>query len=182
VQPLPPPAVPAPLEPPIRNVEGDELAPVIPGLVELAGEIGSSVTFQSIAGAAHGYYEPDSRRIVVDHRLSANQRVKTLCHELAHALVRHDRRPDDPNVDYAGEELVAESVAYTCLGAVAISSEDYSIPYLASWAESSGLEVLERTAALIDRIASSIEAALNDRAAAEVESAEEAAAVEEVGS
>jgi N-terminal domain of anti-restriction factor ArdC len=31
VAPLPPPAVPAPLEPPIRDVDGDELAPVIPG-------------------------------------------------------------------------------------------------------------------------------------------------------
>lgn len=160
MQPLPPPAVPAPLEPPIRDVDGDELAPVIPSLVELAADIGSSVTFQSIAGATHGYYEPATRRIVVDQNISANQRVKTLCHELAHALVRHDLRPDDPNLDYAGEELVAESVAYTCLGAVGISSEDYSIPYLASWAESSDIELLEHTAALIDRLASRIETAL----------------------
>jgi hypothetical protein len=76
---------------------------------------------------------------------------------LAHALVRHDRLPVDPALDYAGEELVAESIAYTCLGALGVSSEDYSIPYLASWAESSDLEVLEHTAALIDRLARRIE-------------------------
>src|ERR1019366_8085268 len=70
-------------------------------------------------------------------------------HELAHALVRHDRRSDDPALDYAGDELVAESVAYTCVGALGVSTEDYSIPYLAAWAESSDLEVLERTAGLI---------------------------------
>ena len=158
---MPPPAVPAPLDPPIRDVDGDELTSVIPGLVELGGQLGSTVAFESIAGEAHGYYEPATRRIVVAQRLSANQRVKTLCHELAHALVRHDRQPDDPDLDYAGEELVAESVAYTCLGAVGISSEDYSIPYLASWAERCELEGLEHTAALIDRLASRIEAALH---------------------
>jgi hypothetical protein len=80
-------------------------------------------------------------------------------HELAHALVRHDRRSDDPALDYAGEELVAESVAYTCVGALGVSTEDYSIPYLAAWAESSDLEVLERTAGLIGRLARRIEGA-----------------------
>jgi antirestriction protein ArdC len=157
VAPLPPPAVPAPLDPPIRDVEGDELAPVIPSLVALAEEIGCTVAFAPISGAAHGYYQPSTDRIVVDDGLSANQRVKTLSHELAHALVRHDRQPDDPALDYAGEELVAESVAYTCVGALGVSTEDYSIPYLASWAESSDLEVLARTAGLIDRLARRIE-------------------------
>ena len=80
-------------------------------------------------------------------------------HELAHALVRHDRESDDPALDYAGEELVAESVAYTCVGALGVSTEDYSIPYLAVWAESSDLEVLKRTAVLIDRLARRIEGA-----------------------
>jgi antirestriction protein ArdC len=157
VGPLPPPTVPAPLDPPTRDVNGDELAEVIPSLVQLAEEIGCSVAFEPIHGGAHGYYQPSSERIVVDGSLSANQRVKTLCHELAHALVRHDRQPEDPQLDYAGEELVAESIAYTCLGALGVSSEDYSIPYLASWAENSDLEVLEHTAALVDRLARRIE-------------------------
>ena len=113
--------------------------------------------FAPVSSGAHGYYEPSTDRIVVEAGLSANQRVKTLCHELAHALVRHDRQSDDPALDYAGEELVAESVAYTCVGALGVSTEDYSIPYLAAWAESSDLEVLERTAGLIDRLARRIE-------------------------
>jgi antirestriction protein ArdC len=157
VTPLPPPAIPAPLEPPIRDVDGDELAEVIPSFVQLAETIGCSVAFEPIAGGAHGYYQPSTERIVVDYSLSANQRVKTLCHELAHALVRHDRQPEDPALDYACEELVAESIAYTCLGALGVPSEDYSIPYLASWAENSDLEVLEHTAALVDRLARRIE-------------------------
>ena len=60
-------------------------------------------------------------------------------------------------LDRASEELVVESVAFTCMGALGIRSDGYSVPYLASWAEDSDLGVLERTAALIDRLASRIE-------------------------
>ena len=49
VDPLPPPAEPAPLDPPIRDVEGDELAPVIPRLTTLGSEIGSTVAFSRFA-------------------------------------------------------------------------------------------------------------------------------------
>jgi antirestriction protein ArdC len=162
VDPLPPPAEPAPLDPPVRDIDGDELAPVVPLLLKLAGEIDSSVTFECVSGGAHGYYEPSSRRIVVEEKLSPNHCVKTLCHELAHALVRHDRQSEDHALDYAAEELVAECVAYTCVGALGISSEDYSIPYLASWSDGCDLEVLERTAGMIDRLARRIEDAVLD--------------------
>ena len=38
-------------------------------------------------------------------------------HELAHALVRADRQDDDPELDYASEELVVESVVFSpCQG------------------------------------------------------------------
>jgi len=157
VDPLPPPAEPAPLDPPIHGVQGDELAPVMASLVDLASGFGSAVRFEPIGGGAHGYYELATKRIAIDSHLPANAQVKTFCHELAHALVRHDRQAGDPELDYAGEELVAESVAFTCLGALGISSEEYSIPYLASWAENSDLEILEHIAALIDRLARRIE-------------------------
>jgi antirestriction protein ArdC len=86
-------------------------------------------------------------------------------HELAHAIVRLDRRPDDPELDYASEELVAESVAFTCVRSLGIAAEEYSIPYLTSWAQDTDLEVLEQTAGLIDRLASRIETALHTQPA-----------------
>ncbi len=164
VEPLPPPAVPAVLDPPIHDIDGDELANRIPALIQLAEQLDSTVTFEAVPGGAHGYYQPSSRRIVIEHALSGNQQVKTLCHELAHALVRADRHDDDPVLDYAGEELVAESIAYSCLRSAGVDPSGYSIPYLTSWAQSSELEVLERTAGLIDRLANRIETALNDSA------------------
>jgi hypothetical protein len=55
---------------------------------------------------------------------------------------------------------VVESIAYTCVGALGIRSDGYSVPYLACWAEASDLDVLEQTAGLIDRLASRIENAV----------------------
>ena len=55
---------------------------------------------------------------------------------------------------------MVESVAFTCVGALGIRSDGYSVPYLASWAERSDLAVLEQTAGLIDRLASRIETAV----------------------
>lgn len=160
VQPLPPPAEPAPLEPPHHQLDGEELAPIIPKLDELAAEIGCTVTEAPIAGSAHGYYEIDTGRIVIDNTLSANARAKTRCHELAHALIRRERQDGDPELDRAAEELVVESIAYTTIGALGISSAAYSIPYLASWAEHTELQILEQLAGLVDRHASRIENAV----------------------
>lgn len=59
---------------------------------------------RSPRAAAPGLRLPGSRRLV------GRRPVPTgACHELAHALVRHDHRDDDPPFGYAEEELVAES-------------------------------------------------------------------------
>lgn len=158
--PLPPPAEPAPLELPIHDVAGDELAPIIPKLDALAHELGCPVEEEPMSDGCHGYYEIASGRIAIDASLSANGKVKTRCHELAHALIRRERQDADPELDRASEELVVESVAFTCVGALGIKTDGYSVPYLASWAEQSDLSVLEQTAALIDRLASRIEDAV----------------------
>ena len=158
---LPPPAVPAPLSCPIRELEGEDLAPAMPMLVALAREIGSVVALALIDGGARGYYEPASKKIVIDESQAVNSQVATLVHELGHALVRAERQDNDPKLDYASEELVVESVAFTVIrSSLGIDADASSIPYLAAWAESSDLRVIEQTAGLIDRIARRIEHAL----------------------
>jgi antirestriction protein ArdC len=157
---LPPPAKPVPLEAPLRELEGDDLAEVLPRLIELGTALGSAVKLAPIAGGARGVFEPATKRIMVESEMAANQQVATLCHELAHALVRAEREDGDPVLAYASEELVAESVAFTCVRSLGIESDSKSIPYLASWAEQTDLKVLEQYAGLIDRLARRIEAAL----------------------
>jgi len=157
VQPLPPPATPVQLDPPIRELTGEDLAPALPRLIELAREIGSLVEFEAIGGQRRGYYEVESRRIAIRHDMAANAQVKTLIHELAHALLRAEPHENDPALEQAAEELVVESVAYTVCGALGLDSSGYSIPFLASWAPEGDIATIERTAALIDRLARRIE-------------------------
>ncbi len=92
--------------------------------------------------------------------MPVNQQVSVTLHELAHALVRADRQDDDPKLDYASEELVVESVAFTVVRSLGIDADSASIPYLAAWAESTDLSVIEKTAGLIDRLAKRLEDAL----------------------
>jgi len=161
VQELPPPAEPAPLDPPVAaEIDGDELAPWLEPLTALAAEICSTVTFEPIASGADGYYRPSTKAIVIEAAHSPNRRVKTLVHELSHALVRADRQDDDPELDAAAEELVAETTAYSVCASSGIDPGEFSINYLAGWSERTPTGTIERTAALIDRLSRRIEDAV----------------------
>ncbi len=169
---LPPPAEPAPLHCPMRELEGEDLAPILPALIVLGAETGCEVRFEAIPGAARGYYAPDSKRIGVEAAMAGNQQAATLVHELAHALTRADRQDGDPELDYAAEELVAESVAFTVVRSLGVAADAKSIPYMASWAETAELDVIEQTAGLIDRLARRIEDAIDTGKADDAEQVE----------
>src|SRR5436305_5871876 len=81
VAPLPPPAEPAPLEFPIHDVAGDELAPIIPRLDALAHELGCPVEEELMSDGCHGYHEIASGRNAIDDRLSANGKAQHPSHE-----------------------------------------------------------------------------------------------------
>ena len=161
VEALPSPAEPIPLEPPVADVEGESLAGLFTPLSALAGEIGFSVDLEeSVRGGALGYCAPAAKKIGISGELSGNGRVKTLVHEVAHALVRTDRQDDDPKMSYAQEELVVESVAMSVCGGLGLDTTGYSIPYLTSWSEGTGIEFLEQVAGLTNRLANRIEASI----------------------
>jgi antirestriction protein ArdC len=161
IDPLPPPAEPAPLDPPAAGeIDGTELAPWLAPLTKLASEIGSSVAFDAITTGADGFYRLKTKEIVIEAAHAPNRQVKTLVHELAHALVRADRRPEDPELDHAAEELVAETTAYSVCASSGIDPGAYSITYLAGRSETAPTGTLEATAALIDRLSRRIEDAI----------------------
>lgn len=157
VQPLPPPAEPVPLDLPIAPLEGDGLGWAFAPLTALAGELGSAVVVERMPAGTGGYFEPASRRIALNWADAVNQQVKTLVHELSHALLRVESELSDAALTYSEEELVVESVAFTVCGSLGLDCTGYSIPYLASWSERAGLEPVERAAGTIDRIAKRIE-------------------------
>jgi antirestriction protein ArdC len=157
VEALPAPAQPAPLDPPISPVDGDDLAWAFPALISLARDLGVTVRMESMADAQGGYYAPATRVIALNERRSINHRIKTLVHELAHALLRLERDEEDLPFEYSEEELVVESIAYTVCGSIGLDTSNYSIPYLAAWSEQADLETIELAAKTIDRIAKRIE-------------------------
>ncbi len=157
VQELPPPAQPVGLDPPIATVDGDTLTHLNRPLRRLAADLGSVVELETMSAHQDGYYEPESKRIALNDTLSVNAQVKTLMHELAHALVRTDRLDGDLELSYAEEELVAECVAYTVCGSAGLDVAGYAIPYLASWSEAASIDTIEQGARLIDRLARRIE-------------------------
>jgi antirestriction protein ArdC len=159
VDPLPPPATPAPLQPPIAAITGDTLAHLLTPLTELSRSIGYRVEHHALNGP-EGSCNPKTQQIAIENSLSANGQVAALIHELAHALVHVDRHDDDPTLSYAQEELVVESVAWSVCGVVGLDTSPNSIPYLAAWSQNTDLAILEQTAQLIDRLANRIEDAL----------------------
>ena len=159
VEPLPPPATPAPIDPPFAPLAGDTLAQHVAPLHELARSIGYSVTFEPLDGP-EGVCNARARRISIEAGLQPNGRIAALVHELAHALLRAEREQDDPALSYAQEELVVESIAWSVCGVVGLDTSANSIPYLTAWSEDTDLAVLESTARLINRLANRIEDAL----------------------
>jgi hypothetical protein len=111
---LPPPAVVAPIDPPIAEIQGDSYADRMRDLEALATEL-DSVLVVADTGHADGVYHPDSRRIEVSDRLEPNGQLAAAIHELGHALVALDDLA--PELTYAEEELVVESVIFSsCQG------------------------------------------------------------------
>jgi antirestriction protein ArdC len=161
VDPLPEfPGEPLSLEPPREPIAGEGLADRVPALVEFADSLELEVLVEQIPGAAAGYHEPAMGRIVVEEvgdGFSANAQVSVLVHELAHALVRIDRCDDDPKLDYASEEVVVESVAYSVCASLGLDSSGSSVPYVTAWAERVEGDSIEAYAELIDRLARRVE-------------------------
>lgn len=162
VDPLPPPADPIPLDPPIAEPEGDTLAWTLPPLTALVGELGCALVFEDHPAELGGYFAPQTKQISINQVHSVNHQVKTLVHELAHALLYLSDR-DGPALSYAEEELVVESIAVTVVGGLGIDTSGYSIPYLTSWSESDqSMAIVETCAALIDQHAKRIEDAIGE--------------------
>jgi antirestriction protein ArdC len=154
---LPPPAIPVTIDCPILDVGGCELEYCLEPLVSFGSAIGSAVAFEPMCAERGGSYDTVTRSIAINDTREVNAQVKTLIHELSHALLRAEPDKDDPTLSYAEEELVAESIAFTVCGSAGLDISGYAIPYLASWCEEAPLETIHACAAMIDRYARRLE-------------------------
>ena len=117
-----------PLPEVVGKLSGDDPDGLYDRLVSVASSIGYSVEDAAFDDERNGDCTYDLKRIRIRGDNSPVQRVKTLAHELAHALLHqgHNNR--------SLAELEAESVAFVVCDALGVASDEYSFGYVAGWA------------------------------------------------
>jgi N-terminal domain of anti-restriction factor ArdC/IrrE N-terminal-like domain len=110
------------------RIEGDDPGGLYDQLLTVAQSIGFTVADYHFAGSTNGDCSHASRRIRIETSNSAAQRVKTLAHEIAHAVLHEEFQ------DRAVAELEAESVAYIVCQVHGFDTSGYSFGYVATWA------------------------------------------------
>ncbi len=130
------------------------------------------VRYAPILSSAKGYFSAAEKEIVVKDNMSNEQTLKTLVHEVAHAML-HDPDANKDRTELPGrrtKEVEAESVAYTVCRYLGIDTADYSFGYVAGWSAGKELKELKGSLQTIrdasSRIISRLEPVLRPELAA----------------
>jgi Zn-dependent peptidase ImmA (M78 family) len=102
---------------------------------------------------ANGYCSYTDKKIVIRKDLPALQTVKTMIHEVAHALLHCDV---DDDKSRKAKEIEAESVAYTVAKYYGLDTSDYSFGYVVGWGGSRTTEELKSSMEIIKATATGI--------------------------
>ena len=151
------------------RLDGDDVGNVFAPLRSVALGIGFSVEdTDELPEGVNGDCDHDLHRIRVRTSNSPMQRVKTLVHELGHAILHApgESRPDSRSL----RELEAESVAFIVCANHGIESDDYSFGYVTSWAGGGdeARDAIKASGSRIQRAADQILTALSGEELAEV--------------
>jgi len=140
------------------RLTGDEPSGAYAGLVQVAAAICFTVEDHAFGGETNGDCTHALRRIRVRPDLAPAHRVKTLCHELAHALLHADA------TDRPLAELEAESVAFIVCDVLGIDTGAWSFGYVATWSggRDQAIAAIKAAGARIQRTADRILSALED--------------------
>jgi len=114
------------------RLDGQDVGNVFPKLRQVALGLGFSVEdTDELAEGVNGDCNHSMNRIRVRISNAPAQRVKTLAHELGHAILHTpgDGRPDDRGL----MELEAESVAFVVCANNGIDTDDYTFGYVTGW-------------------------------------------------
>ena len=130
----------------IAQTDGDDLPEVVdkltgaaPGemfarLASIAVDLGFSVEVGEIEDPdTNGYCDFLARKILVRGANDPAQRVKTLAHEICHAIL-HDPENRPAGMSRGLVELEAESGAYVICASLGLETDAYSFGYVATWA------------------------------------------------
>lgn len=114
-----------------RLLTGDGDAHVLESAISMIETEGYSYSLGELRGP-NGVTKPGTKEVIVDTHLDGAQVIKTTIHELAHVLMH----ADTAEVACRGRvEVEAESVAYVVCGVSGMDTTNYSVQYVARWAE-----------------------------------------------
>lgn len=119
------------------------------------------VDFRLFDGDARGYYSDTEKIIVVQDGMTERQSVKTLIHEIAHAMLHTKEQLQECKKDRKQKELEAESVAYIVCEHYGFDSEDYSFPYIVGWVGTGFQDILKESMSTIQKTADEIITGVN---------------------
>lgn len=114
------------------------------------------VDFRLFDGDARGYYSDAEKIIVIQDGMTERQSVKTLVHEIAHAMLHTKEKLQEHKKDRKQKELEAESVAYIVCEHYGFDSEDYSFPYIIGWGGTGFQDILKESMTVIQKTADQI--------------------------
>jgi antirestriction protein ArdC len=139
---------------PREPLTGDSHAHYIDTLQAFARSRGIAVEYAE-TGSAGGYYSEREHKIVIAADACPNAKVRTLVHELAHAVgvptyAEHGR---------ANAEVIVETAGTIVCGALGLDTSGEAVPYIASWAEANDVEAIRAYAETVDTIARTLESA-----------------------
>jgi len=114
-------------------LEGDDPNGLFADLAEIAVDLGFSVHVDTISEpGVNGYCDHAAKLIKISETLSPAAKVKTLAHELSHAILHTDDGRE--GLERGILELEAESSAFVVCAALGVDSGAYSFGYVATWA------------------------------------------------
>lgn len=159
------------LTPPTQPIGGDSHGHLIAPLEDLARELGYRVEIRDLPDhGPGGWCDPEYNHIVIASG-SANRQVRTLVHELAHALgVGYEQ------YGRGQAEVLVDCVTYIVCSSVGLDVGGESVPYIAGWGEDGALDAIREYADTVDAVSRRIEDAIG--AHSERSSAEELVPIE----
>ena len=121
---------PIPQTPQPKQLVGDsrQIQKAIKALEAFAQKRANVVSYQALD--VNGLYNLKNKTITINQDLPALQTLKTLIHELAHAIL-HPKI----SIPVHTAELEAESCAFLVCDSIGLDTSQYSFAYLASWAK-----------------------------------------------
>jgi antirestriction protein ArdC len=151
----------------ISQTEGEELPSITTQLdgdveeyQELLEKLKSispvQVDFEEIKSGANGYYSYLENKIVVKNDLSELHAIKTLIHEISHAVLHNKEDGEEKEAARNTKEVQAESIAYTVCSFLGLDTSDYSFGYVAGWSKGRDTKELQENMEIIRKTAKQI--------------------------